>query len=152
VVGVLSTTHTITTTGGSLIMDGKEYFLSVSKKEAKEISDALNRLFGFVTATVDAGVDPEHGPVNATAELMQTCRGPLERLTMAFSHGAVPIQDLNKVVEQSKKELVNSIISVLSSDATGMDLVTKLHSTLENYEIIGRKQFGKESGDEDLPF
>lgn len=139
----------------TIIMNTKEYYLSVDKTEAKAISEAVAKLYGFMAGYLIKTVDEEHGPVNELADVLMQVKPTFEKLHMALAEDYKKIQDQNAIVKQSKQDMVNDIMKTLTSEATGMDLLTKLISTLDNYEIIGREQFkggGDPNDNSDIPF
>jgi hypothetical protein len=136
-------------------MNTKEYYLSVSKDEAKAISEAVAKLYGFIVGYVNSNVDAEHGPVNEMADVLMQVRPTFEKLHKALAEDYTKIKDQNSVVKQAKQDMVDDIVSALSSNATGLDLITKLISALDNYEIIGREQFkggGDPNDNSHIPF
>lgn len=133
-------------------MNTKEYYLSVNKDEAKAISEAVAKLYGFIVGYVNSNVDVEHGPVNEMADVLMQVRPTFEKLHKALAADYKKIKDQNSVVKQSKQDMVDDIMKVLTSEATGLDLITKLISALDNYEIIGRKPFSGGGDEEEFPF
>jgi len=136
----------------TITMNTKEYYLSVNKDEAKAISEAVAKLYGFIVGYVNSNVDVEHGPVNEMADVLMQVRPTFEKLHKALAADYKKIKDQNSVVKQSKQDMVDDIMKVLTSEATGLDLITKLISALDNYEIIGRKPFSGGGDEEEFPF
>ena len=134
-------------------METKEYYLSVNKEEARMLSENIARLYGFMSGYLNANMDPKHGPVNEIADIFGEIKPSINKLHRAMADQYSKIKDQNAVVVQAKQDMVNDIIKVLSSEATGLDLLSKLTLAISNYEIIGRKPFSG-GGDEEefLPF
>ena len=151
---LMSTKHTIRSwiPFFTISMNTKEYYLSVNKDEAKAISEAVAKLYGFIVGYVNSNVDVEHGPVNEMADVLMQVRPTFEKLHKALAADYKKIKDQNSVVKQSKQDMVDDIMKVLTSEATGLDLLTKLISALDNYEIIGRKPFSGGGDEEEFPF
>ena len=131
----------------------KHYYLSVSEEEAKTISEMVAKLYGASCVYANANVDPEHGPVDPMADMLSSANPVLFKLHQALGDQYKKIQDTNAVVKGAKQDMVDDIVSALSSNATGLDLITKLISAIQDYEIIGRQPFrGDPNDNKDIPF
>lgn len=128
----------------------KHYFLSLNAKEVKYYSEKLNLLKGYVATRVSMKMDPEHGPVDPEGEILDTCYPMLKNLTDGLSD--FHKDTVQEVVNEARKQMAKDIINCITNNAAGIDLLVKLQQTLENYEIIGRREFRPDETTEEWPF
>lgn len=128
----------------------KHYFLSVGLEDLKTYSEQLNLLKGYVATKICMKIDPDHGPVDPEAEILNECYPILKELTESLSNKLALINH-GKII-QARKEMAEDIMRVLTNNHSGIDMLTKLQQTLDKYEIIGKRQFTRGRDEDDIPF
>lgn len=125
----------------------KRYFLYVEEAELRHYSEQLHLLTGYVGTRVSMKTDPEYGPMDPEAEMLQKCYPVLNIMSTAM---ADQVNDLNHDMKMTRLKMAKEIISVIQNNESGIDLLLKLQQTLDNYEIIGKR--GIKHDDSYIPF
>jgi hypothetical protein len=125
----------------------KRYFLYVEEEELRHYSEQLHLLTGYVGTRVSMKTDPEHGPMDPEAEILQKCYPVLNIMSTAM---ADRINDLNEDMRRTRHKMAKEIINVIQNNESGMDLLLKLQETLDKYEIIGKRDIKPD--DDYIPF
>lgn len=129
----------------------KHYFLSVDGKKLRLYSEQMNLLTGYVATRVSMKMDPEHGPIDPEGEILNTSYPILKEITDYMSDFLKDTYEAE--MKLTRKKMAQDIINTIQNNSSGLDLLLKLQQILENYEIIGKRDFTRdEDGEEYYPF
>lgn len=129
----------------------KHYFLSVDGKNLHLYAEQLNLLKGYVATRISMKVDPQHGPVDPEGEILESCYPILREISSYMSDF---LKDTHEAeMKNLRRKMAQDIINTIQNNSSGLDLLLKLQQILENYEIIGKRDFTRdEDGEEYYPF